>query len=308
MALLHVGDETRGVAWQRVFANDLPEVEFRCWPDVGDASEVRYLIAWTLTRELIESLPNLEILFSIGAGVDQLDPGLIPEHVRIVRMIEPGITTTMTDYVITAVLALHRDLPFYLREQRAGRWSPLPTLLASERRVGIMGLGELGRASLAALRPIGFPLRGWSRSAHAIDGVRCFAGEDGLGPFLAECDILVCLLPLTEETRGILCRDLFYRLPRGARVINAARGSHLIQQDLVAAIDDGHIAAAMVDVADPEPLPEGHLFYTHPAIFLTPHVAGVTRIETAVHSIIANLRREQAGLPLEGEVDRRRGY
>lgn len=308
MALLHVGGEARGAAWRNVFANELPEVEFRCWPDVGNARDIRYLIAWTLTPELIDSLPGLEILFSVGAGVDQLDLSIVPDHVRVVRMIEPGITTTMTEYVVTAVLALHRDLPFYLREQRAGRWSPAPTLLCSERRVGIMGLGELGRASLAALAPYGFPLRGWSRSAHSIPGVECFAGADELHAFLGACDILVCLLPLTDETRGILCRDLFERLPRGARIVNAARGGHLVAPDLLQALEQGQIATAMLDVTDPEPLPEGHPFYEHPAVFLTPHVSGVTRVETAVHSIIANLRREQAGLPLNGEIDRRRGY
>ncbi len=308
MALLHSGDEARGKAWQDVFARELPEVEFRCWPDMGDPGDIRYLVAWTLTRELIDSLPNLEILFSIGAGIDQLDLSIVPDHVRIVRMIEPGITTTMTQYVVTAVLALHRDLPFYLKEQREGRWSPARTLLCSERRVGIMGLGELGRASLAALAPFGFRLRGWSRSAHAIPGVECFAGADGLEPFLAGCDVLVCLLPLTAATRGILCRDLFERLPSGARVINAARGGHLVAQDLLDALDSGHIAAAMLDVADPEPLPRDHPFYRHPAVFLTPHISGVTRVETAVHSLIANLRRELSGLPLDGEVDRNRGY
>ncbi|SFG11294.1 glyoxylate/hydroxypyruvate reductase A [Novosphingobium sp. CF614] len=307
-AILHCGDEARGALWREIFARELPEVEFRCWPDLEEAGDIRFLVAWTLTPELIASLPRLEILFSIGAGVDQLDLGIVPPHVRVVRMIEPGITTTMAQYVVMAVLALHRDLPFYLAEQRAGRWTPRDVLLCSERSVGFLGLGELARASLTALAPLGFRLLGWSRGGGEIDGVECHAGAGGLDPFLAQCDILVCLLPLTDETRGILCRDLFDRLPRGAAIVNAARGGHLVQEDLRAALDEGQLSAAFLDVADPEPLPEGHPFHSHPAIFLTPHIAGVTRRETAVHSLIANLRHVLAGRQPEGEIDRRRGY
>jgi len=308
MRVLHFGDETRGHAWQKVFAAEVPEIDFRCWPDIGDPAEIRHLVAWVLTDELIAMLPNLEVLFSIGAGIDQLAADKLPRHLRIVRMIEPGITQTMADYVSMAVLALHRDLPFYLAEQRAGRWSHRDTLLTSERRVGMMGLGELGRAALGALAPYGFRLSGWSRSSQAIEGVTCFHGAQGFDAFLAQTDILVCLLPLTDETRGILCRETFVKLPRGARLVNVARGGHLVQDDLLAALGSGQIEAAMLDVTDPEPLPAGHPFCSHPAIFLTPHVAGVTRRETAVHVLIDNLRRELAGQPLLGEVDRTRGY
>lgn len=307
-SILHCGDEARGVLWRDIFAQELPEVEFRRWPDIGEPEDIRFLVAWTLTPDLIAALPNLEILFSIGAGVDQLDLGMVPAHVRVVRMIEPGITTTMAQYIVMAALALHRDLPFYLAEQRAGRWSQRDVLLCSERTIGFLGLGELARASLAALTPLGFNLLGWSRSGAEIEGVECHAGAQGLDAFLPRCDILVCLLPLTDETRGILCRSLFDRLPRGACVINAARGGHLVAQDLCDALDLGQLSAAFLDVADPEPLPHGHPFHSHPAIFLTPHIAGVTRRETAVHSLIANLRRVLAGQEPEGEVDRSRGY
>lgn len=307
-AILHCGDEERGVLWREVFAREMPEVDFRCWPDTGKAEDIRFLVAWTLTPELIAGLPNLEMLFSIGAGVDQLDLGIVPPHVRIVRMVEPGITTTMAQYVVMAVLALHRDLPFYLTEQRAGRWTQRDVLLCSERTVGFLGLGELARASLSALAPLGFNLIGWSRSGADIEGVEGYAGAQGLDPFLARCDILVCLLPLTQATRGILCRDLFGRLPRGAAIVNVARGGHLVQEDLLAALGEGQISAAFLDVADPEPLPAGHALYAHPAVFLTPHIAGVTRRETAVHALMANLRRILAGEKPEGEIDRGRGY
>jgi len=308
MAILHLGDPERGHAWRQVFAEELPEIDFRCSIEEGDPRDVRQLIAWTLPAGVIERLTNLELLFSIGAGVDQLDLGAVPEDVRIVRMIEPGITRTMAEYVAMAVLALHRDLPFYLSQQHAGAWAPQHVLLARERTVGVMGLGELGQAALTGLRAFGFPLLGWSRSPREIEGVRCYAGPGELDEFLAGSEILVCMLPLTAETRGILDCDLFGRLPRGARLVNVARGAHLVQSDLLDALDDGQIAAAILDVTDPEPLPADDPLRRHPQIIVTPHIAGVTRHETAVYAIIENLRRLADGRELEGEVDRARSY
>lgn len=308
MELLYHGNPARGLAWQEAVTCALPEVRFTCWPDAVNPAEIRHIVAWTLPDEVIAALPNLEVLFSVGAGIDQLDTARLPEQLRIVRMIEPGIIGTMADYVSMATLALHRDLPFHVAEQRAGRWSWRDVAPAQQCRVGVMGLGELGRASLAKLAPLGFRLSGWSRSQYAIEDVDCFAGEAGLAPFLAGCDILVCLLPLTDETRHILNRNTFAKLPRGAKLINAARGGHLVQDDLLAALESGQLASAMLDVTDPEPLPAGHPFYTHSAILLTPHVAGITRTDSAAVSLIDNLGRLLRGEPLVGEVYRRRGY
>lgn len=306
--ILHTGDPERGTMWQAVFAREMPEADFRCWPDLGDPSDIRHLVAWTLDPELIARLPNLEVVFSIGAGVDQLDLSLLPPQVRVVRMIETGITNTMAEFVATAALMLHRDMPAYMAQQRDGNWQAHDVLLCSERTVGVMGLGELGRASIARLAPLGFDVLGWSRSETQIAGATCYAGANGLETFLSRTDILVCLLPLTDATRGILCRDLFARLPRGASLINVARGGHLVQDDLIPALDGGQLRYALLDVASPEPLPAGHPFYSHPAIVVTPHVAGVTRRETAVHSLLANVRRVLAGEAPDGEVDRGRGY
>lgn len=308
MQVLYYGDEARGRAWQEEVTRALPQIDFRRWPDVENPAEIRYVVAWTLPDDLIAEIPNVEILFSVGAGIDQLDPARLPERLRVVRMIEPGITDTMADYVAMGVLALHRDLPFHLAEQRAGRWTWRDVAPSYQCRVGVMGLGELGRAALAKLGHLGFRLSGWSRSQHRIDGVECFAGDEGLPAFLAGCDILVCLLPLTAETRHILNSATFAAMPKGARLLNAARGGHLQQDDLLAALDSGQLAAAVLDVTDPEPLPAGHPFYTHSAILMTPHVAGITRTDTAVQSLIDNLDRLLKGEPFVGEVDLGRGY
>ncbi|HET9628527.1 MAG TPA: glyoxylate/hydroxypyruvate reductase A [Novosphingobium sp.] len=308
MRLLHIGDAERGRTWGEAIRAALPQVTFESWPEVADPAAVRHVIAWTLPDDVIAALPNLEVLFSIGAGVDQLAVDRLPPGLRVVRMIEPGITDTMADYVSMAVLALHRHLPFHLANQRAGTWAWRDVPPARQRSVGVMGLGELGQAALAALAPHGFRLSGWSRSPRDIAGVTCHSGAAGMDAFLASAEILVCLLPLTDDTRGILSRETFARMPRGACLVNAARGGHLVQDDLLAALAEGQLSAAMLDVTEPEPLPESHPFWSHPAILMTPHVAGITRRDSAVEVLIDNLRRDLAGQPLLGEVDRTRGY
>lgn len=309
MTLLYHGLEARGLVWRDIVAARVPQMPFLRWGhDAVDPQEVRYIAAWNAPTEFIAQFPNLEILFSVGAGIDQLPIQALPPQVRVVRMVEQGIITGMAEYVAMACLALHRDLPFFITEQRAGRWSYRHTRLASQSRIGVMGLGELGRAALEVLKPLGFPLSGWGRTAREIEGVTCFAGGEAFDAFLAQSDILVCLLPLTAETRGILCRETFAKMPEGSAVINAGRGGHLVAEDLIAALDAGQLRAAMLDVTSPEPLPEDHAFYRHPAIFLTPHVAAETRHETAGNVLADNLERLLKGEPLLGEVDRTRGY
>jgi len=172
----------------------------------------------------------------------------------------------------------------------------------------VLGLGVLGEACSRRLAKFGFPVAGWSRSRHAISGVTCYAGEAELPKFLARTDILVCLLPLTDQTRGILNAQLFERLPRGAMVVNAARGGHLDQDALLAALDADHLSAAVLDVTVPEPLTAGHRLWTHPSVFLTPHIASRSRDEAAVDAVVDNIRRHDAGEPLIGLIDRVRGY
>ena len=308
MTFLYKADPQRGAEWARLFAAKAPALPFRMWPDVGDPTVVRYLAAWEPPDGFAESFPNLELLFSVGAGVDQFDFSTLPPSVPVVRMLEPGIVTGMVEYVTLAVLALHRDLIDYTAQQRRGEWQPIRVRPASNRRVGVLGLGVLGRAALGALVPFGFPCAGWSRSRHTIAGVECFAGAEELPAFLARTDILVCLLPLTPATRGILNHALFAALPRGAALVNAGRGAHLVTADLLSALDDGRLSAAMLDVCDPEPPPSGHPLWGHPRIWLTPHVASMTQPATAVDVVLDNIRRHEAGLPLIGLVDRSRGY
>ena len=274
MSVLYVGEPVRGRAWAGIHAGLAPDIPFHVHPDMpATPGDVRYLVAWKLPDGLLETLPRLEVVFSVGAGVDQLDLDRIPRGIPIVRMIEPALEREMASYVAMAVLALHRNLPGYLVQQRERRWSVLPIREASETRVGILGLGVLGTAAAAALAPFGFDLRGWSRSPRSLPGIACFHGEAGLARMLGGCDIVACLLPLTPETRGILDARRLAMLPRGACVVNAARGGHVVEADLVAALDSGHLGAAVLDVCATEPLPADSPLWTHPAILLTPHVA-----------------------------------
>ena len=308
MTLLYSADPERGREWRALFEALAPDVPVQIWPDIGDPQAVRYLAAWTFSPELVRSLPNLEVIFSVGAGVDQFDLAQVPPSVQLVRMVEPAITEGMVEYATFAVLALHRHMLDYREAQRAGRWAPIRLVAAAERRVGVMGLGNLGLAVLDRLKSFGFPLFGWSRSPRRLDGVTCFAGEDGLGDFLAQCNILICLLPLTPQTRGVLDRALFEALPPGAGLINVGRGGHLDEHDLLAALASGQISGAVLDVMNSEPPVADHPFWTHPRILMTPHIASMTHPQSAGRALLENIRRHQAGVPMHGLVDRERGY
>lgn len=308
MTLLYTSDPERGRVWREILAAEAPGISFVTPEEMSDPAAIRYLAAWDPPAELLSQLTGLEVLFSVGAGVDQFDMSKLPSHVRLVRMIEPGITEGMVEYVCGAVLTLHRNFIDYRIAQREHRWEPIDLVPASARRVGVMGLGQLGQAVLKALRPFGFSLSAWSRSHHQLEGVSCHAGEAEMSTFLQSCEILICLVPLTIETRGILCRDTLSRLPRGAALINVGRGGHLVEQDLLSLLDEAHLSAAILDVTDPEPLPKGHPFWDHPRIMLTPHIASMTRADTAARALVANIRRHEAGELMEGEVSRERGY
>jgi len=304
MAVLFLSTPERAQVFRAAFAEALPDVAFHIG-QAPDPEAVRWLVAWTAPPDLAQTYPNLRLIFSIGAGVDQFDQGAIPAHVGIVRMLEPGIAAQMGEYAVMAVLALHRDLPAYLAQQAQGAWRARATLPAARRRVGVMGLGQLGRKVIERLRPFGFDLAGYSRSAKRIPDVDCFTD---LPAFLARTDILVCLMPLTPETTGLLNARLFAQLPPGARLAHLGRGPQLVGADLLAALESGRMAAAILDVTDPEPLPADHPLWRHPGVIVTPHVASQTdAVEGAAH-VIAGVRADLAGARPAGLIDRARGY
>lgn len=308
MAILYCSDAPRALAWSQFFASHAPDLDFRVWPDAGNLDEIEYLIAWQAPRELLPALPRLKVLFSSGAGVDHVDLSVVPAHVPLVRMVEPGIIDGMVEYVSLAVLALHRDFFDYVVANRKREWNPLEVPPASSRTIGVMGMGVLGLAVLDRLRSYGFGLRGWNRSPRRVVGVESYAGTEQFCEFLNGCSVLVCLLPLTPSTVGILNSKTFSGLPKGASIINVGRGPHLVEADLLNALDSGHLSRAILDVTETEPLPPEHPLWAHPRVFLTPHVASMTQPETAAPILLENIRRHQRDEPLVGVVDRSRGY
>lgn len=307
MSIIYQGKADRGEIWRALFAAEMPDMPFHLLPEAGDPAEVTYAATWAPIPDMAR-FPNLRVLFSSGAGVDQFDAAALPPDVSLVRMVEPGIIDSMAEYVTLSTLLLHRDFVGYRRSQDAAAWAPLPVRTAASRRVGLMGLGTLGQASLARLRPFGFDLRGWNRSPREIEGVACFTGPAEFDAFLSGCEILVCLLPLTEETRGILSAALFEKLPAGAGIVNTGRGGHLVEPDLIPALESGRLSAAILDVTEVEPTPPDHPFWRHPRIVLTPHIASMTQPESAGRVLLDNVRRHRAGEAMVGLVDRRRGY
>lgn len=306
--IAYKSDPVRGAIWHDIFAREAPELRLVDWDAEGEAAQAPNFVAWTPPEDLPRAMPRLEVLFGIGAGIDHLPVGDLPPAVQVVRMVDPNLTASMVEYVVMAVLALHRDLPFYRTEQAAGRWTPRPVRLATERRVGIMGLGVLGQAAARAVAGFGFPVRGWSASPKTLDGIETFAGDAGLSDFLSGTDILVCLLPLTPATRGLLDGALFARLPPGAGLVNVGRGGHVAEADLLAALDAGQLSGAVLDVLATEPPPAGHPLLAHPLVMATPHVASATQPAGAARQVIRGVRAHLRGEPIPHAIDRSQGY
>jgi len=298
--------------WAVPFASE-PQRPLAIWPDVPDREAIHYVLAWRPPAEAFADLPNLKAVFSLGAGVDHVVGNTALPDVPIVRVVDPDLTTRMTEWVTLQVLLHHRQHLAYARQQAAHQWRELHQPVAHDVRVGIMGLGELGRDAAEVLARLGFQVAGWSRSAKDIPGIECFHGEDGLTEFLGRTDILVALVPLTPDTRGILNASVFDRLARdgalgGPVLINAGRGGLQIDADILAALDDGRLIGASLDVFDPEPLAADSPFWAHPRVVVTPHVAASSEASVLAVGIHRQILDFEAGKPLGNLVDVTRGY
>ena len=309
MALLFRPSVDSEARWKPRLAELMPELEIRLWPEIGDPHAIDYALVWRPEPGLLAALPNLKLILSLGAGVDHIlcDPQL-PRHVPIVRLVDPYMTETMSEYVVLQVLRLHRRDLDYRAQQEAQIWRELAQKNAAERAIGILGFGELGQDAGRKLKGLGFDVAFWSRTEKIVDGFAGYAGPAGLSAMLARTEILVCLLPLTPATEGILSAHIFALLPKGAGLINAARGAHLVEEDLIAALGTGQLSAAVLDVFREEPLSPGHPFWRHPRIVVTPHVAALTNPSTAAPIVLDNIRRFEEGRPLLNLVDPERGY
>ena len=309
MAILFRSTPAATARWRPLLGALMPGREVRYWPEVGDTATIDYALVWQPEPGLLASLPNLKMIVGLGAGIDHLlrDPAL-PRHVPVLRLVDPYMTDAMSEYVVLQVLRLHRQDLDYAAQQRAARWEEREQKNAAERPVGILGFGTLGRDAGRKLQAIGFDVAGWSRRPQEVPGIATYSGRDGLETLLRRSEILVCLLPLTAETEGILNAATFALMPRGAGIVNAARGGHLVEADLIPAIESGQLSGAALDVFRDEPLPPDHSFWRHPRIVVTPHVAAETHPPTAAPIICDAIRLFEAGLPVPNLVDLARGY
>lgn len=283
--------------------------EVRTWLDAGDPAEVEYIVVWGTFALDYGTLPKLKAIFSLGAGVDHLgDLSGVPDGVAVVRFVDPLLTEEMTGYVILNVLRFHREDPWYRDRQAAGEWEQVIPPAAGDVRIGIAGAGELGSAAAKALFDLGYDVAVWSRSRRSSEGMQSFIGRGALPDFLRRTKILINLLPLTEETRAIWCAETFNMLEDGAYVINAGRGASLVEADLLACLESGRIAGAALDVFEQEPLAEGHAFWTHPRVFVTPHAASLSNPVSIADHVMRNIARIERGAVPIGLVDRERGY
>lgn len=309
MALLFKSDIDRGDSWRRVLLELEPGLDLREWPEIGDPNDIEYALVWKPPKGELKTYPNLKAIFSLGAGIDHLasDPEL-PKGVPVVRMVEPGLTAGMTEFVLMSVIYHHRFMLDYAAQAREHVWREIDQVPAWERRVGIMGLGVLGGDAAEKLVGLRFDVAGWSGSPKDLPGVTSFHGADGFLPFLNRSDILVCLLPLTPETTDILDARAFAALPKGAALISVGRGPQVVEDDLLAALATGHLDGATLDVFRDEPLPADSPFWDHPRVVVVPHVASMTIARGACEFVIDNIRRFEAGQPLRHVVDLDKGY
>ncbi|MCR9257098.1 MAG: glyoxylate/hydroxypyruvate reductase A [Alphaproteobacteria bacterium] len=295
-------------AWHERLAEHLPGADVRHWTEDYDKAAVETVLMWKVPTDFLFDLPNLKLIQSLGAGVDHLVGAALPHHVPLARIVDPWMTGSMSEFILMNVLRFFRYDPAYRHLQAEGRWEDLGTPDRFETPIGILGMGELGQDAARKLRMMEFPVMGWSRSPKTVEGVESYTGRDGLGRMLRQASILICLLPLTQETRGLIDAEIIGLLPRGAYFINAARGGHVVDADLLAALDSGHLAGAALDVFEPEPLPADHPYWTHPKVILTPHIAADTNARTAARQIAENIRLVRAGQKPNNPVDTRRGY
>ncbi|MDH5858061.1 glyoxylate/hydroxypyruvate reductase A [Lampropedia aestuarii] len=283
-----------------------PEAQWAVWPEV--APQATKAVVWAPTQAFIDQHPHLQYLFNMGAGVDALLQLQLPEQLQVVRIEDGGMAVQMAEYVTYAVLRHVREFDHYAHSQAKAQWQPRAMQQRADFPIGVMGLGVLGAHVAKVLAGLGFEVNGWSQSPKQIEGVHTYAGEGELSAFLQSSRILVCLLPLTPATEGILNRANLQQLQAGAYLINVARGGHLVEADLLALLEEGHLAGAMLDVCQPEPLPPEHPFWRHPRITLTPHISAQTGQQEAAQQITANARRIACGQAPHGLVNRSGGY
>jgi glyoxylate/hydroxypyruvate reductase A len=306
MKIYFCGTDFKAEPWLAALRAALPQASIEVWAPGAPPGD--YAVVWAPPQAFLDEQPQLKALFNLGAGVDALTKLKFSPATKLVRLDDAGMSVQMAEYVTHALIRHFREFDAYAADVAQGKWSFRKPRLREDFPVGVMGLGVLGQRVARAVQAFEFPVLGWSRSARQVEGVRCYAGADQFQAFLAETRVLVCLLPLTEETRGIMNRQTLSLLRPGGYVINVARGGHLVEEDLMPLLDSGQLAGSALDVFREEPLPAGHPFWRHPKITITPHTAARTLRDESVAQIAGKILRLERGESIAGIVDPIKGY
>ena len=297
---------TQAAPWLAGLRTALPQASIEPWQPGAVSAD--YAVVWAPPQSFLDEQTQLKCIFNIGAGVDALLKLRLPFKAKVVRLDDAGMSAQMAEYVCHAVIRHFREFDGFAADVAQGIWSFRKPRRRAEFSIGVMGLGVLGERVAKALASFEFPVNGWSRSVKVIEGVRCFTGRQQLDAFLAATHVLVCLLPLTLDTRDIMRLETLARLKPGGYVINVARGAHLVDEDLVTLIDRGHLSGATLDVFRTEPLPQGHPFWHHPKITVTPHTSARTLRDESIAQIVGKIQALERGEPVAGIVEPGRGY
>ena len=309
MAILILRNDTKSRQWKEALMAVAPDIPVYTGEESYPGEEIRMAAVWKHPEGSLGALPGLKGIHSLGAGVDFIfeDPGL-PADLPIIRVVDPYLGSDMAEFVLAQVMSSLKGLMAYKADQLNNRWEPRPYKRINEINIGIMGLGTLGREAGLLLQKAGFRVSGWTRSQHPGEEIPLYTGKKGLKAFLNQSHVLICLLPLTGETRGILGKECFDELPRGAYLINVARGPLVNDAELIAALDSGHLSGASLDVFHQEPLPKAHPFWGHPGVHITPHIASVSDPASVAPQIIENYRALLQGKVPVNQVSRKLGY
>lgn len=309
MSLLFITPDRDLQSWKKAIHDVDPNINVEFWPAIEDKNRIQFAVCWNQPKHVLDSFPNLKAVSSLGAGADHLlQDESLPKSVDICRVVSPLLLQQMKEYVTAAVLNIQRNIVDYIRQKDQKKWEPHFHPLASEMSIGVMGLGNLGRPVAIQLAQMGYQVSGWARTPKEIESVKTFTGTEERNAFLSATQILVCLLPLTGETKGILDLDAFKQLKQNAWIINAARGDHLVDEDLIYALDRDILQGAWLDVFSKEPLPDKHAFWNRKNIIITPHVASLTKPAEVAEQIVENYKRALSGMELKHKIDREIGY
>lgn len=309
MALLIICNDRDLSPWIAALKNVKPKLDIRVYPKEGNLEDIEFVLCWKHPKGILKRYPNLKVISSLGAGVDHLftDPDL-PVNVPVVRIVDPELAQAMSEFVIGIILNHMRSFTLYSENQKQKLWKANRFQIAKNTQIGIMGMGVLGQDLAKKLAALGFKVHGWAQSSKELRGIKVYAGAENYATFLAQTNILVCLLPLTNQTENILNKDSFSKLQKNSYVINVARGEHVVDSDLIEMIDSGHLSGTTLDVFREEPLPKEHAFWNHPKIKITPHIASLTNPVSVAPQIIDNYHRAKSGDELINLVSTKLGY